>query len=95
MLNHTELSNFLKYFCSDRYKVFLDLFNLSTFLIPLQFRPPLTEDVERKLNIHLSGSAIKDVEEISRRIKELKSLGEQAKARTEREFSPELIGTSV
>ena len=80
---------------SDRYKVFVDLFNLSTFLIPLKFRPPLTEDVERHLSIHLSGSAIRDVEEISRRIKELKSMGDQAVAKTERDLSPELIGTSV
>ena len=75
--------------------MFVDLFNLSTFLIPLKFRPPLTEDVERNLSIHLSGSAIKDVEEISRRIRELKSMGDQAIAKTERDLSPELIGTSV
>ena len=75
--------------------MFVDLFNLSTFLIPLEFRPPLTEDAERKLSIHLSGSAIRDVEEISKRMRELKTMGEQARARTERELSPELIGTSV
>ena len=75
--------------------MFVDLFNLSTFLIPLKFRPPLTKDVERYLSVHLSGSAIKDVEEISRRIKELKSMGDQAIAKTERDLSPELIGTSV
>ena len=75
--------------------MFVDLFNLSTFLIPLKFRPPLTEDVERSLNVHLSGSAIRDVKEISKRIRELQIMGAQAKARTERELSPELVGTSV
>ena len=75
--------------------MFVDLFNLSTFLIPLEFRPLLTEDAERKLNVHLSGSAIRDVEEIGRRLRELKTMGEQAIAKTEREYSPELIGTSV
>ena len=75
--------------------MFVDLFNLSTFLIPLEFRPPLPEHFERKLSIHLSGSAVRDVEEFSKRVKELKSMGEQAKVKTERNISPELIGTSV
>jgi hypothetical protein len=28
-----------------RYKVFIDLFNLTTFLVPRQFIPPLTQQV--------------------------------------------------
>lgn len=35
---------------SDRYKVFLDLFNLSSFLIPRDFIPPLTEQMINQLN---------------------------------------------
>lgn len=35
---------------SDRYKVFLDLFNLSTYLIPRTFIPPLTEHMINQLN---------------------------------------------
>ena len=36
---------------SDRYKVFLDLFNLSTFLIPRDYCPPLTTVMKRRLSI--------------------------------------------
>jgi len=36
---------------SDRYKVFLDLFNLSTFLIPRHMIPPLTKQMKMKLSI--------------------------------------------
>lgn len=91
LFNYTSVFSYY----SDRYKVFVDLFNLSTFLIPLRFRPALTEDFERTLNVHLSGSAIRDVEEMSKRIRKLKTMGEQAKAKVERELSPELVGTSV
>lgn len=35
---------------SDRYKVFLDLFNLSTFLIPRHMIPPLTKEMKTKLS---------------------------------------------
>lgn len=41
---------YLKSTLSDRYKVFLDLFNLSTFLIPREYLPPL--DFEMKEHIH-------------------------------------------
>ncbi|KAH8240492.1 hypothetical protein KR038_003535, partial [Drosophila bunnanda] len=37
------------FFFSDRYKVFLDLFNLSTFLIPREAIPPLDESIRKKL----------------------------------------------
>lgn len=40
---------YLKSTLSDRYKVFLDLFNLSTFLIPREYIPPLTEDIKKQL----------------------------------------------
>lgn len=95
MLEHIILLNTCFSYGSDRYKVFVDLFNLSTFLIPLEFRPPLPEYMERKLNIHLSGSAIRDAEELSKRMRELKAMGEHAKAIREQCHSPELVGTSV
>ena len=37
---------------SDRYKVFLDLFNLSTFLIPREYIPPLTPNMKQRLSIY-------------------------------------------
>ncbi|XP_022919231.1 tryptophan 2,3-dioxygenase [Onthophagus taurus] len=40
---------YLRSTLSDRYKVFLDLFNLSTFLIPREFIPPLTADFKNNL----------------------------------------------
>ncbi|XP_064536425.1 tryptophan 2,3-dioxygenase [Drosophila montana] len=40
---------YLRSTLSDRYKVFLDLFNLSTFLIPREAIPPLDETIRRKL----------------------------------------------
>ncbi|KAK7080447.1 Tdo2p [Halocaridina rubra] len=36
---------------SDRYKVFLDLFNLSTFLLPRDCIPPLTRQMKSRLSI--------------------------------------------
>ena len=38
-------------FFSDRYKVFLDLFNLSAFLIPRDYIPKLTSAMKRTLSI--------------------------------------------
>lgn len=43
------------FFYSDRYKVFLDLFNLSTFLIPRHMIPPLTKQMKTKLSIARNG----------------------------------------
>ncbi|XP_055911775.1 tryptophan 2,3-dioxygenase [Eupeodes corollae] len=40
---------YLRSTLSDRYKVFLDLFNLSTFLIPREVIPPLNERMRQKL----------------------------------------------
>lgn len=42
---------YLRSTLSDRYKVFLDLFNLSTFLIPRSHIPPLTRHMKSKLSI--------------------------------------------
>lgn len=42
---------YLRSTLSDRYKVFLDLFNLSTFLLPRALIPPLDEDMKRSLNL--------------------------------------------
>ncbi|XP_052792564.1 tryptophan 2,3-dioxygenase-like [Mya arenaria] len=42
---------YLRSTVSDRYKVFLDLFNLSAFLIPRDFIPPLTSSMKRRLSV--------------------------------------------
>ena len=44
---------YLRSTLSDRYKIFLDLFNLSTFLIPKQDIPPLTKEMKHKLSTAL------------------------------------------
>uniref|UniRef100_A0A915J9E1 Tryptophan 2,3-dioxygenase n=1 Tax=Romanomermis culicivorax TaxID=13658 RepID=A0A915J9E1_ROMCU len=41
---------YLRSTISDRYKVFLDLFNLSTWLIPRQYIPVMSPDVYRNLS---------------------------------------------
>ncbi|XP_031839995.1 tryptophan 2,3-dioxygenase vermilion [Nomia melanderi] len=46
---------YLKSTLNDRYKVFLDLFNLSTFLIPRHMIPPLTKQMKTKLSIACNG----------------------------------------
>jgi len=46
---------YLRSTLSDRYKVFLDLFNLSTFLIPRDNIPPLTVDMRKTLNLEWGG----------------------------------------
>jgi len=40
---------------SDRYKVFLDLFNLSTYLVPRAYIPPLTRRMKRRLSLINTG----------------------------------------
>ncbi|KAL3265673.1 hypothetical protein HHI36_009876 [Cryptolaemus montrouzieri] len=40
---------YLRSTLSDRYKVFVDLFNLSTFLIPRSYIPPLTDEIRSQL----------------------------------------------
>lgn len=39
---------------SDRYKVFLDLFNLSAYLVPRDYIPPLTSSMKRTLSVMMS-----------------------------------------
>ncbi|KAK4291742.1 hypothetical protein Pmani_035453 [Petrolisthes manimaculis] len=46
---------YLRSTLSDRYKVFLDLFNLSTFLLPRNSVPPLTRQMKSRLSIRESG----------------------------------------
>lgn len=43
---------YLRSTMSDRYKVFLDLFNSPTFLIPREFVPPLTRQMKDMLRTH-------------------------------------------
>lgn len=43
--------HYLRSTLSDRYKVFVDLFNLSTFLIPKQYLPTLPKSLKKKLAI--------------------------------------------
>ncbi|CAG2104656.1 unnamed protein product [Medioppia subpectinata] len=43
--------HYLRSTLSDRYKVFVDLFNLSTFLIPRTHIPPLTPKMKRRLAV--------------------------------------------
>ncbi|XP_037976399.2 tryptophan 2,3-dioxygenase [Plutella xylostella] len=42
---------YLRSTLSDRYKVFLDLFNLSTFLLPRSLIPPLDDTMKKSLNL--------------------------------------------
>ena len=42
--------SYLRSTASDRYKIFNDIVNLSTWLIPREYIPKLTEDVRRRLN---------------------------------------------
>ena len=48
---HIETSVFFS-LCSDRYKVFLDLFNLSTYLIPRDYFPRLTTRMRHRLSVY-------------------------------------------
>ncbi len=43
---------YLRSTLSDRYKVFLDLFNAATFLIPRHEIPPLTDTMKNLLRTH-------------------------------------------
>lgn len=42
---------------SDRYKVFVDLFNLSTFLIPRSYIPKLSPSMRSKLCLWKNGKS--------------------------------------
>ena len=43
---------YLRSTLSDRYKVFVDLFNLSTFLIPRHCIPPLSSNMKKALSLN-------------------------------------------
>jgi len=43
---------YLRSTISDRYKVFLDIFNLSTWLIPRAYIPPLSPVMVKALSVH-------------------------------------------
>ncbi|CAF0898208.1 unnamed protein product [Didymodactylos carnosus] len=43
--------SYLRSTCSDRYKVFIDLFNISAFLIPRGFLPKLSDEMKVKLSV--------------------------------------------
>lgn len=42
---------YLRSTLSDRYKVFVDLFNLSNFLLPREAIPPLSDKMKKRLSI--------------------------------------------
>jgi len=46
---------YLRSTLSERYKVFIDLFNLSTFLVPRNLVPPLTPQMKSTLRTHMGG----------------------------------------
>lgn len=48
---------YLRSTLSERYKVFIDLFNLSTFLVPRSLVPPLTPQMKSTLRTHLSSES--------------------------------------
>jgi len=43
---------YLRSTLSERYKVFIDLFNMSTFLVPRHLIPPLTDEMKATLRTH-------------------------------------------
>ncbi|CAL1275034.1 unnamed protein product [Larinioides sclopetarius] len=51
---------YLRSTLSDRYKVFVDLCNLSTFLIPASEIPPLTEQMKQRLSIRQDSEETND-----------------------------------
>lgn len=51
---------YLRSTLSDRYKVFLDLFNLSTFLLPRNCIPPLTRQMKSRLSIMEEHSSVQN-----------------------------------
>ncbi|BFZ14517.1 hypothetical protein BsWGS_17556 [Bradybaena similaris] len=51
---------YLRSTVSDRYKVFLDLFNMSTYLIPRDYIPPLSRSLKRQLSVLIHESMPRD-----------------------------------
>ena len=64
----STISKTIPDFFSDRYKVFLDLFNLSAFLIPRDYIPKLTSSMKRTLSI----LSPEQIEEIAHEVDEVK-----------------------
>ncbi|XP_076467828.1 tryptophan 2,3-dioxygenase-like isoform X1 [Babylonia areolata] len=54
---------YLRSTISDRYKVFVDLFNLSTYLVPRRYIPPLTERMKRRLSVLSAEQMLDDHDE--------------------------------
>ena len=42
--------SYLRSTAGDRYRLFNDILNLSTWLIPREYTPKLTEDIRKRLN---------------------------------------------
>jgi tryptophan 2,3-dioxygenase len=56
--------SYLRSTCSDRYKVFIDLFNLASFLIPREFIPKLTSEMKLRLSVaSVDGTTETNIEE--------------------------------
>eukprot|EP00106_Octopus_bimaculoides_P002430 XP_014769872.1 PREDICTED: tryptophan 2,3-dioxygenase-like [Octopus bimaculoides] len=59
---------YLRSTVSDRYKVFLDLFNLSSYLLPREYIPMLDNQMKRRLNIAAYDDSIDEQDEKIKRI---------------------------
>ena len=46
--------------CSDEYKVFADVLNLSTYMVPRRYAPPLTQRMQRCLSVAAIGERVQD-----------------------------------
>jgi len=53
--------HYLRSTLSDRYKVFLDLFNLSTFLVPRDMIPPLSRRMKSRLSLMEEQKALRNL----------------------------------
>jgi len=58
---------YLRSTVSDRYKVFNDLFNLATYLIPRHYIPPLSRNMKRELSVLLHDFMPRDAPEYDQR----------------------------
>lgn len=80
---------YLRSTLSDRYKVFVDLFNLATFHLPLEYIPPLPRRVKRLLSI--SNNEIPKLETLSlsrrKQMEEIKQKSEEDEEEEEEEGS--------
>ncbi|XP_060531349.1 tryptophan 2,3-dioxygenase isoform X2 [Cylas formicarius] len=60
--------HYLRSTLSDRYKVFVDLFNLSTFLIPRAYIPRLSTSIKRQLCLWQNGDDSSDGEKFDKNV---------------------------